>query len=128
VPSRCVLNLTEYVAYHILAIIDECLNGLPTHTFADGSYTYRVTKDFFVTPTLLMNGVRVTKFHLQTTFVVEVVRPAIISKYEVATRGRVYTFDLVQVGGLFASQLTLVEHGTAGLAEAIGETYPPALA
>ena len=104
------ISCAEYISQQINATVDEHINHLPTNTLPDGTYPYDIEKEIVVTPDhLVVNGFEIGRIKLRIRYYVEVVRPAIVSKYEVETRGRIYTFDAVKVGDAGASQLTLIE-------------------
>ena len=50
-----------------------------------------------------------SKIQFEVTYQFEVIRPAIVSKYEVETRGRIYTFEAVNVGDVRLSEIIIVE-------------------
>jgi hypothetical protein len=104
------ISCMEYLIKRINETIDEHLNHLPTHAFPDGVYRYDLEKEILVAPDhLLVNDIEIGKIVLRLSYQLEVVRPAIVSKYEVETRGRIYNFDTVKVGDAGTSQLTLIE-------------------
>jgi hypothetical protein len=104
------ISCTEYISQRINAIVDEHTNHLATNTLPDGTYPYDIEKEIVVAPdNLVVNGLEIGRIKFRIRYYVEVVRPAIVSKYEVETRGRIYTFDAVKVGDAGAAQLTLIE-------------------
>jgi hypothetical protein len=104
------ISCMEYISQQINATVGEHTSHLPTGTLPDGTYPYDIEKEIVVAPDhLVVNGLEIGRIKLRVRYYVEVVRPAIVSKCEVETRGRIYTFDAVKVGDAGASQLTLIE-------------------
>jgi hypothetical protein len=104
------ININDYIWPKIHKVVTEHVNTLPTNTFADGLYTYDVNIEIVVAPDcLVINGTERNKIQFQVSYQVEVIRPAIVSKYEVETRGRIYTFEPVKVGEGQFSQIIIVE-------------------
>jgi hypothetical protein len=105
------INVNDYIWPKVHTIATEHVNTLRTDTFADGLYTtYDVKSELAVAPDcLVINGTERNKIQFQVRYQVEVIRPAIVSKYEVETRGRIYTFEPVKVGNGRFSQIIIVE-------------------
>jgi hypothetical protein len=104
------ISSTEYISRQINAIVDDHTKHLATNTLPDGTYPYDIEKEIVVAPDhLVVNGLEIGRIKFRIRYYVDVVRPAIVSKYEVETRGRIYTFDAVKVGDAGATQLTLIE-------------------
>jgi hypothetical protein len=64
-----------------------------------------------VTDQLVVGELEVGKIRLRVKYQLEVIRPAIISVYEVETRGRVYNLESFKLGDVAVAQTTIVEAG-----------------
>jgi hypothetical protein len=104
------ISCKEYLSQQINLIVDEHTNHLATNMLPDGTYSYDIEKEIIVAPDdLVVNGLEIGRIKFRIRYYLDVVRPAIVSKYEVETRGRIYTFDAVKVGDAGAAQLTIIE-------------------
>jgi Restriction endonuclease len=91
-------------------IIDEAMNNVPAYAFGEEAYSYNTTKSFVFQPhELLIEGQECYRLDMKVTWKTHIIRPAIVSKFDIKTRGRVITFDS---GGLPAGgniQVSFIE-------------------
>jgi hypothetical protein len=93
------IELQNFINEWIEQVANDNLNQFPSGKMADGTYerTAEAERTFEVGE-LLVNEMDMARATLQTQFPVRVVRPPIISHYEVATRGRTLSFAPLQIG------------------------------
>jgi len=106
------INVSEYIGPRIQQIVIDHVNSLPTADLPDGVYTYDLSEEILLASDhLVINDIERYKVQLQITYQIEVIPPPIVSKYDVAKRGRIYTYAPVRVGEQRWSQTVIVETG-----------------
>src|ERR1700722_3541979 len=104
------IDCQAYISRYIDETVEEHVNQLPTNLFPAGTYSYDLEKEIVIAPDqLVVNDLVIHRVKLDIKSCVEVVRPPIVSKYEVETRGRIYMFDTVKHGDVATAQVTFVE-------------------
>lgn len=129
--DRAVLTLNgEVIDYGLFSnglvsqVIEEHSNTVPSHTLADGTYTFDVVKEVVLAPDiLLVDGFKVERINIKLTYPFRVIRPKIVSKFDIESRGRSHTYEPVSMGAFGASQLTIVESVTGDGANNAGLTF-----
>jgi hypothetical protein len=105
--------LLEYLGNLVQQAIQEHQTRLPTNTFPADTYNYEIGKEIDITDQLFVDDLgEIGKIRLRIKYQLEVIRPAIISVYEVETRGRVYNLETYELGDLGMAQVTVVEAGS----------------
>lgn len=104
--------VTKYVFEQMMqkAVLDEVMNKQPTHTFSDGTYKYTETKVLpFENGELFIDGIEYAQ--VTATFVWEatIIRPKIVSHFNVKTRGRVLSLEPAHLPGGATVELSLIE-------------------
>jgi hypothetical protein len=103
----------DYVAYSnglISRVIEEHSSTVQSHTLADDTYTFETARDIILAPdVLLINGVAVERIKLTLTYQFQVVRPKIVSKFDIESRGRAHILEPVSMGSYGTSQVTIIE-------------------
>jgi hypothetical protein len=103
------VDIQNYALELANRLVEANNNTLPTHTFADGVYKYNLHHEIvFDKDKLLINSAEIQKLKLKIQYEIEIVRPPIISQYEISTRGRIYNLAAVTSGGAIA-QVSFVE-------------------
>lgn len=93
------LNLLEYAQQWIKDCADNRLKTFPSADKEDGIYDLDANDEReFGKGELIIDGKDVEKLKLVVTFKTKIVRPGIVSHYEVAARGRILSLAPVQVG------------------------------
>jgi len=77
------------------AVIDEVMSHEPTATFREGLvYFYDKTRTFTFQPNeLFVNGNELRELQAHIIWEVRIIRPRIVSKFNIQTRGRIITFE-----------------------------------
>lgn len=103
------VNLKEYLINWADGIRDESMRTFPSATLPEGIYerSAGATREF-ARDTLFLDGRAVESVHLSVSFKVWVYRPAVISQFEVVSRGRVSCFAPFAIDGTtFQTKLIL---------------------
>jgi len=75
-----------------------------------GSYPFEISKEIPIDPnTMFVDGHEVKCVRLQVRYTFEIVRPRIVSSFDIATRGRSHVYENVPMGQFGSHQITLVE-------------------
>jgi hypothetical protein len=92
------------------AAIEEKLRREPTQTYPGGEYelSHKKTTDF--DPPLGFKGKTFEQAEIEVTFPIKIVRPSIVSRFDVASRGRVVTFETVEMSGGAKLDLSFITH------------------
>lgn len=97
-------NLDRYVRDWISQVCDESTNGFPSGTLPEGVYDRPVSAiRTFSKSDFVLNGRDVETAKLKVVVKLRVLRPPIISHFEVATRGRVLLLAPVTIEGVTLS-------------------------
>jgi hypothetical protein len=105
------IDLRMYVEEWVGRIMDENLRHFPSNALSDGVYERTETSGkTFENGELVINGQEIRSATLNTKFFVRVLRPTILSHFEVATRGRVISFAPITIGNDGSVQTTLILH------------------
>ena len=79
-------------------VIEERLSREPTNTYPEGEHTYNHTKEIDYNPPLICKEKQLRYVRIGVDFTIRIARPQIISKFDIATRGRVVTMETVAIG------------------------------
>ena len=93
-------------------VINETMNKQPTASFSEGIYQYTVSKPIVFQPNeLFVEGYPSIAVDLHMQWNTHIIRPKIISTFDVKTRGRVITLDSGQLptGGNIITSFTILE-------------------
>ncbi|MFK5948971.1 MAG: restriction endonuclease [Methylococcales bacterium] len=111
---KCILNneevnMTAYAQKWIKDCADNRLRSFPSANKEDGIYELD-TDDLreFKDGELFIDDKEIERLKLKVTFKVRVVRPGIVSHYEVETRGRILSLAPIQVGDDGQIQMSLI--------------------
>lgn len=104
------IDLKKYISQWIEEVSKEVLRTFPSGSLPDGTHERSAEDErTFEAGELVVNQVEIGKAKIRTKFPLRVVRPPIVSHFEVATRGRTLSFAPVQVGnGTIQLDLILV--------------------
>ena len=93
------LNLDQYLREWISETCNESLRTFPSGTLAEGDYEREAeAQRVFDEGELTVNDLDIAEAKLQVKFSVRVVRPPVVSHFEVATRGRSLSLAPVTLG------------------------------
>jgi hypothetical protein len=93
-------NLLTFVNDWINEAVNANLNSFQSQILPQGVYKRSLEAErIFGSGELTINGKEICRARLQTRLPVNVIRPTIVSHFEVTTRGRSITFEPVQFGG-----------------------------
>ncbi|MEO8379520.1 MAG: restriction endonuclease [Acidobacteriota bacterium] len=95
-------SLNDYLRPLVEATIVERLATEPTHELPDGAHTLEVLKRFDF-ESALINGVAAAGVFLRIKFEIVIARPAIVSVFDVETRGRLYKTEITKLGPNYVS-------------------------
>ncbi len=93
-------------------VIDEIMNHQPTASFGEGVYQYKRSKTFMFKPNeLFVEGNACIAVDAHMEWDIRIIRPKIISTFDVKTRGRVITLDSGQLptGENIITSFTILE-------------------
>ncbi len=94
------LDFGNYVQDWTIKTCDERLLTFPSATLSAGVYELEARSEReFEEGELMLNEMHISNVKLQVRFSVQVIRPPVISHYEIATRGRVLTLAPADLGG-----------------------------
>ena len=93
-------------------LVDEIMNHQPTASFGEGVYHYKRGKTFVFQPNeLFVEGNACLALDAHVTWETHIIRPTIVSTFDVETRGRVITLDSGKLpsGGNLTTSFIFVE-------------------
>lgn len=98
------LNLKEYVNIWASQLANEDVRRFPSRQLPDGNYERSAeTSREFERGDFVIDGTAILETTLRITYAVQVINAAVLSSFEVATRGRVLSLAPVQMGGASVS-------------------------
>jgi Restriction endonuclease len=93
------LNFLPYVNELGKSIMQERLDREPTGSLSQGTYDYEAEGEFdFEEGTLIVNGISIQKLKLGVKFSNAVLKPRLISSFDIESRGRIIQFESVIIG------------------------------
>ncbi len=92
-------------------LIDETMQTAPPTTFVDDACSYKITKTvLFQKPQeLIIEGQKCYRLDMTVTWKTRIIRPPIVSKFDIKTRGRVITYDSGEIPSVGSIQLSFIE-------------------
>jgi hypothetical protein len=92
-------------------LIDETMQTAPPTTFVDDACSYTITKTvLFQKPQeLIIEGQECYRLDMTVTWKTRIIRPPIVSKFDIKTRGRVITYDSGEISSVGRIQLSFIE-------------------
>ncbi len=95
-----IIDINKYLQDWIKDCVDNYLSTFPSGKKEEGSYDLRTHDERkFYNRELIVDGKEIEKMKLDVSFTVRVVRPGIVSHYEVQSRGRILSLAPVQLEG-----------------------------
>jgi hypothetical protein len=108
------IDYRQYANALVSRLIQEHTLTVPSHTLGAGVYTFDVAKDIPIAPDiLLVDGYEVQSIRIKLQYPFEVVRARVVSKFDIATRGRSYVFEGVPLGAYGSQHVTIIERDNA---------------
>lgn len=106
------LDLAAYAREWIDSCSDTFLSTFPSNKEGEGSQDLESSDEReYTDDELVVNGMSIKRLRLKVSFQIRIVRPAVVSHYEVATRGRILSFAPVSVGEDGHIQASFIERG-----------------
>ncbi len=91
-------------------IIEEVMNTTPPYAFAGGVCSYTKTQTLVFQPhELIIEGQECYRLYMTVTWKTRIIRPPIVSKFDIKTRGRVITYDSGEIPSVGNIQISFVE-------------------
>jgi hypothetical protein len=118
------LNLDRYVKRWVESTSNASVNKFPSGNLPEGAYDIGTTEDrSFTEGELIINDMDIETMRLEVKCSIRVLRPAVVSHYEVATRGRVVTFAPVFIPNA-KLQFSFVETVQVSIAQQLNQADP----
>ena len=75
-------------------LIDETMRSVPANAFVEDACSYTITKTLVFQPKeLIIEGQQCYRLDMTVTWKTRIIRPPIVSKFDIKTRGRVITYE-----------------------------------
>ncbi len=100
-------NLQDHLLTLVNTMIDERLAAEPTRDLPAGDYSYEIERAFHFSSASI-NGMSIDGFELHISFMIELVRPPIISLFAVEQRGGIYTTEIFRAADQYVSMQYIV--------------------
>jgi hypothetical protein len=104
-----IISIHEFRERLMKATLDERMKREPTERYPVGSYDYTHKKEFPFDPNeLIVDGFGCRSVEIFVQFEVLIIRPRIVSRFDVKSRGRVLTYERVVIPEVGDVDLSLV--------------------
>ncbi|SRR6266516_384056 len=91
-------------------LIDETMQSVPPIAFVDDACSYKITKSLvFQPPELIIEGQECYRLDMTVEWKTRIIRPSIVSKFDIKTRGRVITYDSGEIPSVGNIQMSFIE-------------------
>ncbi|SRR5258708_17675058 len=91
-------------------LIDETMRSVPPTNFVDDACSYKITKTVVFQPhELIIEGQECYRLDMTVTWKTRIIRPPIVSKFDIKTRGRVITYDSGEIPSVGNIQMSFIE-------------------
>lgn len=91
-------------------LINETMQAVPPIKFVDDACSYNITKSVVFHPDeLIIEGQEYCQVDMTITWKTRIIRPPIVSKFDIKTRGRVITYDSGEIPSVGNIQLSVIE-------------------
>src|SRR6266567_157119 len=91
-------------------VINEVMSHEPTGTFSAGAYPYDRPKTYTFNPNeLFVDGYEYLELNAQVSWETQVIRPRIVSKFDIEKRGRVFTIESGELPSGVNIQVSFIE-------------------
>lgn len=91
-------------------LIDETMRSVPPTNFVDDACSYKITKTVLFQPhELFIEGQECYRLDMTVTWKTRIIRPPIVSKFDIKTRGRVITYDSGEIPSVGNIQMSFIE-------------------
>ncbi len=91
-------------------IVNEVMRKVPGDVVGKGAYTYTKTQTLLFQPQeLTIEGQEIYRVDMTVTWQTNIVRPKIVSKFDIKTRGRVVTYDSGELPTVGNIQVSFIE-------------------
>ncbi len=91
-------------------LIDETMAYVPANAFVEDTFSYERTKTLVFQPhELIIEGQECYRLDMTVTWKTRIIRPPIVSKFDIKTRGRVITYDSGEIPSVGNIQMSFVE-------------------
>jgi hypothetical protein len=91
-------------------LINETMQQVPANAFVDDTCSYNITKSLVFQPQeLFIEGSEFYRADMTVTWKTRIIRPPIVSKFDIKTRGRVITYDSGEIPSVGSIQMSFIE-------------------
>lgn len=91
-------------------LIDATMQRAPADAFFEDAGGYRITQSVLFQPQeLVIEGCEIYRVDMTVTWKTRIIRPTIVSKFDIKTRGRVITYESGEISSVGNIQMSLVE-------------------
>ncbi|GHO85238.1 hypothetical protein KSZ_32440 [Dictyobacter formicarum] len=91
-------------------LINETMQAVPAHVIVPDNCSYKRTKSLIFQPNeLIIEGQEYFRLDMTVTWKTRIIRPPIVSKFDIKTRGRVITYDTGKIPSVGNIQVSFVE-------------------
>lgn len=92
------------------ALVNEFMNTVPPHALSDGPYGYTREKSLVFRPReLIVEGHECIQADMKVTWETRLVRPVVVSQFDIKTRGRVITYESGAIPVLGNIQMSFIQ-------------------
>jgi len=91
-------------------LINETMQSVPANAFVDDACSYKRTQTLLFQPQeLIIEGQECYRLDMTVTWKTRIIRPPIVSKFDIKTRGRVITYDSGEIPSVGNIQISFIE-------------------